>query len=169
MAPGDFGQYKLPPAHLRFRTALMAPMELLSREVYYDTSFIQMRRLYQRRDAKGATIPEAELFDYETGLPDIGWRTYLGTDLCTRVDAQEGQETKLAVFSLRRAMTHPIRIACARPRPMLTDSRMGRVDNGLLSLLATFFDCSTLNSSLILCPYSFLNLIKLLANLVKAS
>ncbi|WP_417257266.1 hypothetical protein [Celeribacter halophilus] len=139
MAPGDFGQYKLPPAHLRFRTALMAQMELLSREVRYDAPFVQMRRLYQRRDAKGATIPEAELFDYETGLPDIGWRTYLGADLSARVDAQEGRETKLAALiaqggAMEERAGH--RVVTASPAPVWGDLNAGESITGYIAARA---------------------------------
>ncbi|ATG46963.1 hypothetical protein CEW89_04895 [Celeribacter ethanolicus] len=139
MVPGDFGQYKLPPAHLRFRTALMAPVELLSREVRYDAPFVQMRRLSQRRDAKGATIPEAELFDYQTGLPDIGWRTYLGADLCARVDAQEGLETKLAALvaqggAVEERAGH--RVVTASPAPVWGDLNAGEPIAGYIAARA---------------------------------
>lgn len=67
-----------PPAHLRYRCALMMDPVPFSPLVRHDQSYVTMRRLDQKRAAKGQAIDEADLFDYAPGLPDIGWRTHVG-------------------------------------------------------------------------------------------
>jgi len=67
-----------PPAHLRYRCALMMDPVPFSPLVRHDQAFVTMRRLEQERAAKGQSIGEANRFDYVPGLPDVGWRTYIG-------------------------------------------------------------------------------------------
>ncbi len=68
----------VPPAHRRYRCALMMDPVPFSPLVRHDQSFVTMRRLEQKRAAKVRAIGEADPFDYVPGLPDVGWRTYIG-------------------------------------------------------------------------------------------
>lgn len=68
----------VPPAHRRYRCALMMDPVPFSPLVRHDQAVVTMRRLEQKRAAKVRAIGEADLFDYVPGLPDVGWRTYIG-------------------------------------------------------------------------------------------
>lgn len=76
-----------PPAHLRYRCALMTDPLSFSPLVRHDQAFVTMRRLDQKRAAVGRTVRDADLFDYAPGLPDIGWRTYVGGAFRDRLSA----------------------------------------------------------------------------------
>ncbi|WP_085888723.1 hypothetical protein [Pseudooceanicola marinus] len=75
----------VPPAQRRYRCALMMDPVPFSPLVRHDQSFVTMRRLEQKRAAKGRAIGEAGLFDYVPGLPDVGCRTYIGGALRDRL------------------------------------------------------------------------------------
>lgn len=86
--PSSFAYRLLPPAHLRYRCALMADDPPASKLVRYDTAWVKMRRLDQRRKSSNIDIPNDDLYDYTPGLPDIGWRTYIGEAFRTRLPDQ---------------------------------------------------------------------------------
>lgn len=71
----------LPPAFLRYRMALMG--DVLGKEtcLFYSQPFVTMRRLDQQRKKTGGAP-----WDYQPGIPDMGWRTYVGPDFAARLD-----------------------------------------------------------------------------------
>lgn len=75
-----FPERMLPAAFLRYRTALMG--DVLGKEtcLFYSKPFVTMRRLDQQR--KGAGGPP---YDYQPGIPDMGWRTYIGPAFAGRL------------------------------------------------------------------------------------
>ena len=86
--PSSFAYHALPPAHLRYRCALMADDPPASKLVRYDAAWVKMRRLDQRKNSPNVDIPKDELYDYAPGLPDIGWRTYIGEAFRARLPDQ---------------------------------------------------------------------------------
>ncbi|MGR3466770.1 MAG: hypothetical protein ACU0CI_02750 [Shimia sp.] len=84
--PHNLSFRSLPSAHLRYRCALMSDDHPFSRVVRYSEPWVISRRERQRARAHPAVIPEDQLFDYTPGLPDVGWRTYVGGDFRARLE-----------------------------------------------------------------------------------
>ncbi|MDO5622976.1 MAG: hypothetical protein Q4G24_16135 [Paracoccus sp. (in: a-proteobacteria)] len=100
----------LPPAFRRFRSAVMG--DVLGHEalLFYSKPYATMRRLDQQRRGGKAEKP----WDYEPGVPDIGWRTYIGQAFMDRL-------TALAPSDITLDRTDSMMIVTAGPSPIWGD------------------------------------------------
>lgn len=71
----------LPPAFRRFRSTVMGDVLGHEAVLFYSKPYATMRRLDQQRKGEKAEKP----WDYEPGIPDMGWRTYVGRAFMDRL------------------------------------------------------------------------------------
>lgn len=91
--PTAHGMADFPPAHRRFRAALIPYYQPFSSLVRYDAALVSNKRMRQKQQAQGRPIAEGQRYDYRPGLHDIGWRTYIGAGFQDRLGPQEGLAT----------------------------------------------------------------------------